>query len=250
MTLSPDLLLTVAADRLRTLRPELAAHLDLPTPDALREAKDAVMTAGTAGVTQVVSVVGDLRLPDWVRETCRFALSLPADRRTAWQRSFTRTVYLAGRPDNLQERFSFAYAAPDGSVAWTDPAAPEATAALRRLLRTFRGTHTPAVWNAVTVEIPPPGAPEAEQCAPARPPVHRDLYIATARMTISDLLVQVNHLLAEAVLDGILRPGDRMTLRPVPRLTGLDVPLAALRVDTDAHAPHHLRAYAALTQET
>jgi len=253
MTLSSETLLTVAADRLRALRPELAARLDLSTPAALRDAKAAVTDRATADAhdeTLVVTVVGHLSALDWVREACRFALSVPADRAVAWRRSFTRTVYLAGQPDNLRERFAFDHIAADGSVAWAGPATPDATRALRRLLRTFHGARELPTWTPATVEIPEPAAPGPVPHPPRRPPLHRDLYIATAKVTVSDALVQVNHLLAEAVLDGVIAPGDHVTLRPVPRLTGLDMPFAALRVDTDNQRPHELRAYAGLTQET
>ncbi|MET9496315.1 DUF6182 family protein [Streptomyces sp. NPDC006552] len=252
MTLSSETLLTVAADRLRALRPEIAARLDLSTPAALRDAKAAVNApvADTQDETLVVTVVGDLSPLVWVREACRFALSVPADRAVAWQRSFTRTVYLAGRPDNLRERFAFDHISADGSVAWAGPAPSDTTRALRRLLRTFHGARTLPTWTPTTVEIPEPVTPDPEPRPRHRPPVHRDLYIATAKVTVADALVQVNHLLAEAVLEGVIAPGDHVTLRPVPRLSGLDMPFAALRVDTDNQRPHELRAYAGLTQET
>ncbi|WP_369393214.1 DUF6182 family protein [Streptomyces sp. CG1] len=248
MTLSPELLLSVAAERLRAARPELAAHLDLSTPDGLRGAKTALAGGEAADLADgalVVTVVGRFRLPDWVRETCRFALSVPAERAEPWRRSFTRTVYLAGQPDNLVHRFAFDHVADDGSMAWAGPAADGRTTTLRRLLKTFSGDRMLSAWAPVTVTVPgPPGAGRG-----ARPPVHRDLYIATAGVTVSRLLIHVNHLLAEAVLDGLIIPEDRLTLRSVPRLAGLAAPFAALRVDADPHR-HELRAYAGLTEET
>lgn len=248
MTLSPDLLLTVAAERLRVTRPELAAHLDLSTSEALRKAK-ATLAGGEADGPHdgaaVVMVVGRFSLPNWVQETCRFALSVPAGRARPWQRSFTRTLFLAGRPNNLKERFTFDHIADDGSTAWIGPAPDEATAALRRLLKSFDGTRELPAWAPTTVVIPVPVGDRSADCHP----IHRDLYIATAGVTVSDVLIQVNHLLAEAVLDGLIRPGDRLTLRSVPRLAGLAMQFAALRVDTDTHRPHELRAYAGLTEE-
>ncbi|MEV7520904.1 DUF6182 family protein [Streptomyces sp. NPDC091371] len=248
MTLSPDLLLTVAAERLLVTRPELAGHLDLSTSEALRKAK-ATLAGGEAdgphNGAAVVMVVGRFSLPHWVQETCRFALSVPADRAGPWHRSFTRTLFLAGRPNNLKERFAFDHIADDGSTAWIGPAPDEATAALRRLLKSFDGTRELPAWAPTTVAIP---APVGESSAGSRP-VCRDLYIATAGVTVSDVLIQVNHLLAEAVLDGLIQPGDRLTLRSVPRLAGLAMRFAALRVDTDTRRPHELRAYAGLTEE-
>lgn len=261
MTLSPALLLAVAADRLRTARPELAARLDLSTPDALRDAKAAVAgreADDPAGSAVAVAVIGGFHLPTWVHETCRFALSVPSGPAVAWRRSFTRTLFLAGRPDNLKERFTFDHIADDASSAWAGPTSHGTTTALRRLLKTFSGARELSAWAPVTIVVSGAAVPEpavsepavsAASAAPRSRPVHRDLYIATARVTVSDVLVQVNHLLAEAVLNGLIRPGDRLTLRSVPHLSGPTAPLAALRVDTDAHHPHVLRAYAALTEE-
>ncbi|MGW4078684.1 DUF6182 family protein [Streptomyces sp. NEAU-174] len=251
MTLSPDLLLTIAADRLRTTRPELVAHMDLSTPDALRDAKAAIAGsegAGTADSAVVVAVIRSLSLPRWVHETCRFVLSVPAGPARSWRRSFTRTLYLAGQPDNLKERFTFDHIAADGSAAWAGPTADETTSALRRLLKTFSGVRELSAWAPVTVVVPAPAARRAPR-HPGRRPVHRDLYIATAAVTVSDVLVQVNHLLAEAVLDGLIRPGDRLSLRSVPRLSGSAARFAALRVDTDTQYRHELRAYVGLTDE-
>jgi hypothetical protein len=233
VTLTPELLRSVAVARLRETHPDLA--VDACTPNALRE-------LAPRGDTVVVAVIGRFSLPDWVRETCRFALATPAERHGPWRRSFTRTVHLAGWPDNLRDRFAFDHVAADGSVAWVGPGPDAGTATLRRLLKTFHGGRELRTWAPVTVGIPgdaPPGGP-----------VHRELYVATTNMTVARAVVQVNHLLVEAVMDGLIGPGDRLTLRAVPRLTGLTAPLAALRVDADSHRPQELQAYAALTEET
>lgn len=65
-----------------------------------------------------------------------------------------------------------------------------------------------------------------------------------------EALVHLNHLVVEAALDGLITPGDRLTLRSVPSLTGATAPFAALRVDVDRTRPDRLRAFAALTEET
>lgn len=237
MTISPEFLLTVAAERLRAARPELVARFS--TPRDLQAVKAEI--ASDRADEALVVVINRLRLADWVRETCRFVLSLSAEHAELWRRSFTRTIYLAGRPDNLRERFAFDHIAADGSVAWAGPAADPATTTLRRLLKTFSGQRPLNTWAPMVVEVPPGLA--------RRPPVHRDLYVATAQVTISDVLVHLNHLIAEAVMDGLIAPGDRLSLRSVPRLTGLAVPFAALRIDTDIHRPGELQAFAGLTEE-
>ncbi|MGJ7416627.1 DUF6182 family protein [Streptomyces cinereoruber] len=243
--LGPERLLAVAAGRLRDARPDLAARFDLTALHGLLDARAALAAEedDPAGGVLAVVVVDRFRLPEWVAETCRFALSVPRERAEPWRRAFTRTVFLAGRPGNLTERFAFDHVAEDGSTAWCGPAPGAATTALRRILKTFSGTRELSAWTPVTVEVPAPDGT-------VRPPVHRDLYVATARVTVSELLVQVNHLVVEAVLDGLIAPGDRLTLRPVPRLTGTTVPFATLRVDADPHAPSGLRAYAGLTEES
>ncbi|WP_328379081.1 DUF6182 family protein [Streptomyces sp. NBC_00440] len=244
--LGPEQLLTVAAGRLRAARPALAARFDLTSPAGLLAARTALAADDTdpTGGPLTVTVVDRFRLPQWVAETCAFALSVPAERAEPWWRAFTRTVFLAGRPVNLTDRFFFDHVAGNGSVAWAGPVPGGQTAALRRLLKTFSGTREVSAWAPMDVEVRAPSHGVAE-----RRPVHRDLYVATEQITVSELLVQVNHLLVEAVLDGLIAHGDRLTLRSVDRLTGPAVPFAALRVDTDTHRPEELRAYAGLTEE-
>ncbi|NKY13399.1 hypothetical protein HGA06_04205 [Streptomyces somaliensis DSM 40738] len=242
-------MLRSALDRIRTARPELADRLDLSGVRALRALRagfhhaDAVDTEVLA-----VVVVGRLDLPRWVRETCAFALTLGLEARAAWRGSFTRTVYLAGSPANLRERFAFDHVAGDGSVAWCGPAPSAATATLRRLLKAFEAGHELTAVPAATVTVP--RTVTASGAGRPRPAVHRDLHIVTTGVTVAHALVHVNHLLAEAVLDGLIRPGDHLTLRFVPRLTGPAGRFAMLRVDTDVHRPDELRAYAGLTTET
>ncbi|KPI05679.1 hypothetical protein OV450_3997 [Actinobacteria bacterium OV450] len=241
--LSSAALLASAADRVRSARPELADRLDLSSAQALRAVRAAFHGGrpGEGDELLAVVVVGRLDLPRWVRETCAFALGVEPGARDAWRRSFTRTVYLAGSPANLRDRFAFDHVADDGSAAWAGPAPAAATATLRRLLKSFEAPHELAGRPPATVTVPGRPGP--------RTPVHRELFIATARVTVTDALVHLNHLLAEAVLDGLIGPGDRLTLRFVPRLTGPGPRLAMLRVDTDVHRPDELQAYAALTTE-
>ncbi|AEW94189.1 MULTISPECIES: DUF6182 family protein [Streptomycetaceae] len=237
-----DALLSAAAERVRAARPEFAGR-DLSTPAALRAVRAeiaALDAADPAGAPLAVCVVGDLDLPSWARESCRFALAVDPAAGAAWRRAFTRTVFLAGRPANLRDRFAFDHVADDATAAWAGPAPEPATAGLRRLLKTFDGARAARPWPPAVVEVPGAGP---------RPPVHREVYAATAQVTVARLLVHLNHLLAEAVLDGLIAPGDRLTLRSVPRLAGVTVPFAALRIDTDAQRPDGLQALAGLTEE-
>lgn len=112
-----------------------------------------------------------------------------------------------------------------------------------RLLKLFDGT----------AELPtrPPAVVRVleDQDPAGRTPLRRELHVATAQVTVADCLVHLNHLLVEAVLDGIIGPGDQLTLRQAPALPGLPGPFAALRATGLPDRPHQLRAYAALTEE-
>ncbi|MDT0269245.1 DUF6182 family protein [Streptomyces sp. DSM 44915] len=239
-SLSQDALLDAAVARVRAARPDLAARLDPADARALHAVRAGLAATADADPAEVLAVVviGRLDLAAWVRDTCGLALALDAAAGAAWRRSFTRTVFLAGSPPNLRERFAFDRVAEDATVAWAGPAPRAATATLRRLLKSFEAPHELPAGPAVTVTVPgrPPGRP-----------ARRVVRVATARVPVAEALVHVNHLLTEAVLDGLVGPGDRLALRFVPRLTGDR--FLALRVDTDVHRPDRLQAYAGLTEE-
>jgi phage I-like protein len=84
--------------------------------------------------------------------------------------------------------------------------------------------------------------------APAVSGTHAELHVATAGLTAAQMVIHINHLVAEAALDGLLVPGDSVTLRQVPRLIGLPAEPLALRVDLDPADPARLQAFAALTR--
>ncbi|BAJ25913.1 MULTISPECIES: DUF6182 family protein [Kitasatospora] len=243
-----DRLRHAAAGRVRRARPDLAARYDLDTTEGLLEAQQAVATragdgAGEEGTLAAV-VVRHVDLAAWVRSTCEFALALDPALARPWRRSFTRTVFLAGNPDNLRERFPFAHTG--AGAAWTPPGPDKDTAALRRLLKTFDGPAGPPARPATDILIPAGPGPHGPGGRAAR---HRDLYLATAGCTLSEALVHLNHILVEAVLDGLIAPGERLTLRQIPRLTGIEAPFAALRVVAEPHRRGRLKAAAALTEE-
>jgi Family of unknown function (DUF6182) len=174
----------------------------------------------------------------FIAGTCTFAASLPAEQATGWRRSFTRTIFLAGNPHNLRDRFAFHHTDPDGAIAWTLPATLHAHTPLRRLLRLFDGSGA----------LPPPATVAVPVSVPDTRQVEHDLYVASTGVTVGDCLVHLGHLLAEAVLDGLVAGGDRFAVRYVPRLVGMAGPFEALRVAADPDDPDRLRAYAALAR--
>jgi hypothetical protein len=241
MKLSQELLRAETARRISAARPELAARLDLASMAGLRAAQEEVGSAAGAGDVLAAVVIRSLDLAGWTRATCAFALGLRPGLAENWRRSFTRTVFLAGNPDNLVDRFRFDHVSDDRSLAWLGPAAAEASGPLRRLLKLFGGSRAMQAQRPKPIVIP--GAPER------RVPVRRDLYVATAGVSTSHGLVGLNHLLVEAVMDGLVGPGDLLTLRQVPRLAGLSVPMAAIRADVEPDRPERLQASACLTEE-
>ncbi|MBZ3906424.1 DUF6182 family protein [Streptomyces griseiscabiei] len=250
---------TALRERFSRAHPELTSRHDLSTTEGLASVGAASAEADT---TLVAVVVRDLDLAAWAGQTCAFALGLDAAQGAAWRRAFTRTVFLAGNPAELRARFPFARMTRDASVAWTAPGPPAATAALRRLLKLL---HAPAeVPNGgdIAFDVPHPklqvlhpvlrvpGPASGGAPAPSCPPVGGVVHLATADCTMSAALVHLNHLLTEAVLDGLVAPGDRFVLRGVPRLTAGPEPFDAVRVVPDERLPDRLRLAAALTATT
>ncbi|WP_250281600.1 DUF6182 family protein [Frankia sp. CiP1_Cm_nod2] len=215
-----------AAARFRAARPDLAPRFDLDSITGLLAAREAVRTAPDDPPVRAVAVLGRLDLAAWTRAACEFLLALPSDQAAAWQRSLTMTIFLAGSPANLRERFTFDHVA--GPYAWRGPAPAAAHTGLCRLLRTFEASRPLATDQAVR-RIDLPQGPDA---AP-RPCRELLVEIATARVPASRALVHLHHLLADAVLGGRIGPGDRLTLRPVPHIAATDRSILALRIDLD-----------------
>ncbi|MGW1506139.1 DUF6182 family protein [Streptomyces mirabilis] len=244
--ISQQLLRAENARRIREARPELAARVDLLSDDGLLAARAEVAAASTEPTVLAVCVLRGFELSAWLRETYVFARGVGGEAAAAWRQDFTRTVFLAGNPANLRERFAFGHVADDGASAWLAPAPAEQSTALRRLLKLFPATALLSAVPGTVVELP---AGEANKTGEARDrvPVHHELHVATAGLTVAKSLVHLHHLLSEAVLDGVLGPGDRLILRPVPQLVGVTGPFEALRIGASHQQPHQLRAYAALT---
>lgn len=187
--------------------------------------------------TTAVAVLHRFDPAAFARSSVTFALGVRGSARASWFQAFTRTLFLAGSPANLTGRFAFSHVAPDGSVAWLGPVPHASTTGLRRLLKRFDGDA--AADLPATVEFTVPG--------PAGGPVHW-CHVATAGVTLSDYLVNVNHVLAEAVLTGTIGPGHRVVLSHPPRLAGAAGPYRVLRVHRDGTDPTRLRAYAGLSR--
>lgn len=242
MIISQDLLRAEVARRLHEARPELATHDGLLSAGGLTAARQELARAAEEPRTLAVCVLRSLDLPAWIRATCAFAQRVAPTAAAAWRRDFTRTVFLAGNPENLAERFTFSHVADDGSAAWFGPAPADDSTALRRLLKLFTAPAGLPAAPPTVVDLPP-GAGSGS----GRAPVRHALHVATAGVTLGTGLVHLNHLLCEAVLDGTLAPGDCLTIRQIPSLAGLEGPFTALRIDASVRDPDRLQAYAALT---
>ncbi|MFB6536326.1 DUF6182 family protein [Streptomyces noursei] len=243
MTTSQELFRAQVARRILTARPELATRFDLLTADGLLSARREITRAASDAKVLAVCVLRDFDLPAWVRATCAFAARVEPSAAANWRRDFTRTVFLAGNPVNLTDRFAFDHVADDGSAAWQGPADAGASTALRRLLKLFDGAAELPTRPSTVVRV------LADRERRGRAPVRRELHVATAGVTIANCLVHLNHLLVEAVADGIVGPGDELVVRQAPWLPASAGPFAALRIDGTSERPDHLRAYTALTEE-
>ncbi|QXJ22252.1 hypothetical protein AGRA3207_003226 [Actinomadura graeca] len=196
--------------------------------------------SGDAGIG-AVAVLRDFTPAGFAGSAVAFAGRLSPRERALWYGSFTRTVFLAGDPRNLAERFRPAHVSEDGAIAWYGPGPLAEHATLRRLLRPVRGTTDPGWAGALHVAL--------SEAQPTSGKVAR-LRVAVRDMTLPDYLVHVNHTLAEAVLDGLLTAADVLEIEHVPHLPDDPGPYEALRVSSDPLRPGSLRAYAALSLDT
>ncbi|MFI5857677.1 DUF6182 family protein [Streptomyces parvulus] len=181
-----DVLASAARARLGAVRAGLAGD----GPSAPRE------------LTAVV-VVDAIDPAAFVAGAASFALALEPGERAGWYRAFTRTVFLAGRPGSVAGRHPHRRLAPGGDLAWYGPATRRELSALSRMLRTFQGPFP--------VDVP--SGPLAVR-VPGRASGHRvEMTVATGGVRSDAYLVHVHHLVAEAVLRGLVRPGDVVRVR-------------------------------------
>jgi Family of unknown function (DUF6182) len=200
--------------------------------------------ADEASELYVVVVVRDLDPAAFVHGTLEFALSIPSQLRDPWYRTFTRTLFFAGNPLSIAERFECSHLAPGGEIGWLGPAGRRAHLGLRRMLRLFRA--------------PGPAAPPAtlELTVPGGPPTGRSatLRMATAGVSTQEYLIHLNHTLCEASLRGLLGPGDALSLSHTHELDPTEARShdggpSQLRIAEDARRPGRLRLYASLAAD-
>lgn len=190
-----------------------------------------------------VVVMRDFDLKKFCESSLAFVCSLPQATRHKWFRVFTRTLFLVGNPLKLRDRFHFDYIVNDGSIGWIGPTFPDATLTIRRLLSSFY------------FDIFPLGPPEFDLIVPSKDFSGKTwlLYFAVAGLTGPQCIVHLNHTLAEGVIVGLFRVGDRIRVRTVPSLSaGSCANLASLRVHVDPYDETRLRGYtgiASLPQE-
>jgi len=208
---------------------------------AVRRLETASAGAGRHGVAVAVVVDDDFTPASFVRGTVDFAVAVPHEERAAWHRSFTRTVFLAGRPQSVRTRHPARSEA--AGLAWYGPAPISAWKNLSRLLKAFHGPAPVDVPDTLLV----PGGPRVVEA-----------FVAVDAVSARDYLVHVHHLFAEAALRGLVRSGDTVRITHRPDLDCSDVralldPARAGTVQTrithDDRDPDRLRLYAVLTSE-
>ncbi|MFC4114329.1 DUF6182 family protein [Nonomuraea zeae] len=187
--------------------------------------------------TRDIGVIAVLRAFDpatFAAAAYHFAAALPDSRSRPWYAAFTRTIFLAGDPRNLADRHPFDHVSPDGSIAWYAPAPLTSREGLRRLLRPLRGPR--GLTAPLTQEVP-----LGNGNAVAR------LDVPVTGLPIEDYLVHVNHVIAEATLDGLLTGRGHLLLHHLPAPPPPAAHNARIRVVPDPGPPIRLRAHAYLT---
>jgi Family of unknown function (DUF6182) len=221
----------------------VSAPDDLLAAAALTRLEEASASGGDTGLGVAV-VVSDVRPDVFAAATIGFASAVPPELAAAWRRTFTRTVFLAGRPETVADRHPPSFAAPDGSLSWHGPAPAGHLLGLSRLLRAFHGPAPVPQPAPFTVTVP--GAANGHVA---------EATVATAGVSVADHLVHTHHLIAEATLRGLIRPGDavRVTHRPEvdagPHLDPARAGVVQTRITRDGRDPGRLRLYALLVSE-
>jgi hypothetical protein len=219
-----------------------ACEARFPSPSSVLDLSILDAAAKATPDIAAIAVMRDFDPVAFARSSLAFAFALPEEWRNDWFRAYTRTIFLAGNPANLEARFPFQHVTDDGSHAWLGPAPPPVAMTLRRLLVLFRSDSVLRLTNEFTV-----AAPLVAESEPAETPPRRYIYVGTAGLSASDYLVHLNHTLAESVLLGLIAPGSVVTIRHVPRLHSCREEMAWLRVHRDNSDASRLRAYAGVS---
>lgn len=151
--------------------------------------------------TGAIAVVRDVVPMTFVRSVLSFAAQIPEPSRSAWYAAFTRTIFLAGDPGNVTERHPCDQISADGSIAWYGPGPLDEYEGLRRLLRPFHGP------LGITA---PPTEEVRLRSLPGGATAHLDV---ASGQTAEQYLINVNHLVAEAALDGLFAGVGRLLIR-------------------------------------
>jgi hypothetical protein len=179
---------------------------------------------------QVAVVIQRFDLLSFVAGTLRFVSALRSEQRAAWHRELTRTLFLVGSPARLRERFVFDHYSESQEMAWIGPKPARSLLALARLLKPLR-TAEERAWQPTLV------------CG-ARPTPALELRLA-GELRLEESLIHLNHLLAEAVIEGQLQPHETLILRQVATIESVEAG-AMVRVGRAGPPEHRLTAYASL----
>lgn len=154
-------------------------------------------TADTTPVTVLV-VLRALDVCDLVRGARAFASALTEEEGRTWLRSWTRTRFLFGNPENLTGRTPARIVGPAGTAAWLGPYPSAHLPGVSRLLKPLTGSLPPL---ADTLDVP--GLADG-------PP--RELHVATGEVSLVKYLVHLHHTIAEAVLLGRLTAAEPLRI--------------------------------------
>ncbi|MEU3011410.1 DUF6182 family protein [Nocardia asteroides] len=170
----------------------------------------------------------------FIRSSLDFALGLPDEELSNWCASFTRTIFLAGNPTNLESRYEPHRTSSDNTIAWYAPRATKTVLAVRRLLKPLQGPSG----------VPPVGFSTRIDAQGADSPHVAELLVDVTGLSAEHYLVHVNHVIAESVAVNLISKSTVLHLRHVDRITPADGPFDYLRVAPGRDGT--LRCYSAL----
>ena len=188
---------------------------------AAAEAAGRGSSASARRTVRAVAVVRSFDPAGFIRASVAFARGLPVEVGQEWLAGFTRTVFLAGDPRNLSTRFPEGHLAPDGESVWFSPSGVDEMQGLSRLLRPFRGPVGVPAADGVRVVLDEESSTTARLC------------VATDGLGVEDYLIHVNHVLAEACLQGLLDGVGAIELTHLGAIEVIEEPYSYLRVLPD-----------------